>query len=276
MRKLFFFLLIMSAVSSLSAQQKIWLDKSFKWTNDSTHAFRYAIVSESENKLIQVEEFTLDGQKTASSYYLKYVKDPHMRIREGIHTYYYPNGKDSLIQVYRNNKIEGQSTTYYPDGSIHFTKSYKDGYLDGEFVQYYADGKLRRKEYYLKGRCTRGELYAEDGRELEHEPYQVMPQFPGGQNKFMDVVAQTLQYPKLAAQQKLEGNVLIRFFVDTDGKMKYPYIVKESYPELNEEAMRTFNEIAAAYTWMPARRDGEVIRIKYTVPVVFKIPQKLK
>lgn len=74
--------------------------------------------------------------------FLRIQKQSLQRIREGLHTSFYANGKDSPTEVYRDNRLEGQTMVYYPDGAIHLARSYSDGKLDGTLLQYYPDGKL--------------------------------------------------------------------------------------------------------------------------------------
>ena len=83
-------------------------------------------------------------ERRMSGIFSEYKSNPRKRIREGLHTSFYANGKDSLTEVYRDNRLEGQTMVYYPDGAIHLARSYSDGKLDGTLLQYYPDGKLRR------------------------------------------------------------------------------------------------------------------------------------
>lgn len=273
MKILFSIFLFIFSVLSVTAQEKVWLDKSANWVIDSTEAVRYAIVTKEEPEKIKVEEYTLDGIKKSIGHYSKYTGSRHERVRMGVYTQLYPNGKDSVVYLYRNNAKEGQSKTYFPDGSTHFIKSYRNGDLNGYFMQYYPDGKLRRKEYYSKGECTKGKLYAEDGSKLKHEPYIVPPQFKDGIEALTHLVAFTMEYPKQAERNKIKGRVIIGFYIDTEGNMKDPFFIRKVDPLLDAEAMRTIKHIANSYKWIPGRRDGQPIQARFSMPINFILPQ---
>ena len=119
MKGLILIFVLLSGISSAIAQEKLWLDKNYQWTDDSIQAVKYALVSKINKKCIKVEEYALEGQKKDVWHFSEYKSNPRKRIREGLHTSFYANGKDSLTEVYRDNRLEGQTMVYYPDGAIH-------------------------------------------------------------------------------------------------------------------------------------------------------------
>lgn len=135
MKGLILIFVLLSGISSAIAQEKLWLDKNYQWTDDSIQAVKYALVSKINKKCIKVEEYALEGQKKDVWHFSEYKSNPRKRIREGLHTSFYANGKDSLTEVYRDNRLEGQTMVYYPDGAIHLARSYSDGKLDGTLLQ---------------------------------------------------------------------------------------------------------------------------------------------
>ena len=201
MKGLILIFVLLSGISSAIAQEKLWLDKNYQWTDDSIQAVRYALVSKINKKCIKVEEYALEGQKKDVWHFSEYKSNPRKRIREGLHTSFYANGKDSLTEVYRDNRLEGQTMVYYPDGAIHLARSYSDGKLDGTLLQYYPDGKLRRKEHYSENQCTDGKMFDKHGTEMAHQPYFVFPSFPGGIENLMKLVANVTKYPEDAWKQ---------------------------------------------------------------------------
>ena len=241
MKGLILIFVLLSGISSAIAQEKLWLDKNYQWTDDSIQAVKYALVSKINKKCIKVEE--------------------------------YANGKDSLTEVYRDNRLEGQTMVYYPDGAIHLARSYSDGKLDGTLLQYYPDGKLRREEHYSENQCTGGKMFDEHGTEMEHQPYFVFPSFPGGIENLMKLVANVTKYPEDAWKQKAEGRVILRFVVDEEGKMTHPKILQSVRYDIDKEAIRAFEAIADVYRWSPGYQDGEAKRVKFTIPLYFRIPK---
>mgnify|MGYP003192695996 CR=1 FL=1 len=250
MKGLILIFVLLSGISSAIAQEKLWLDKNYQWTDDSIQAVKYALVSKINKKCIKVEEYALEGQKKDVWHFSEYKSNPRKRIREGLHTSFYANGKDSLTEVYRDNRLEGQTMVYYPDGAIHLARSYSDGKLDGTLLQYYPDGKLRREEHYSENQCTGGKMFDEHGTEMEHQPYFMFPSFPGGIENLMKLVA----------------NV-------TKGKMTHPQILQSVRYDIDKEAIRAFEAIADVYRWSPGYQDGEAKRVKFTIPLYFRIPK---
>lgn len=249
MKGLILIFVLLSGISSAIAQEKLWLDKNYQWTDDSIQAVKYALVSKINKKCIKVEEYALEGQKKDVWHFSEYKSNPRKRIREGLHTSFYANGKDSLTEVYRDNRLEGQTMVYYPDGAIHLARSYSDGKLDGTLLQYYPDGKLRREEHYSENQCT------------------------GGIENLMKLVANVTKYPEDAWKQKAEGRVILRFVVDEEGKMTHPQILQSVRYDIDKEAIRAFEAIADVYRWSPGYQDGEAKRVKFTIPLYFRIPK---
>lgn len=271
MRGLVLILVFSSGIALAQAQERIWLNKKFEWVADSTQATRYAIVSKTEKDLIKVEEFTPDGQKKEIWHFSKYGKTSRKRTKEGLHTTFYASGKDSLVEVFKANRREGQAMVYYPDGSTRFAKSFKNGRLNGRFLQYYPNGKLRREESYSDGSCIGGKLFSEDGNKLEHQPYWVSPEFQGGIENLRTLVANVVKYPKEALKKRTEGLTVIQFIVGEDGSMLSPKIIKPVSQDIDKEALRAFTAIAMAYKWTPGYQDGKAQRIKFTIPLNFRL-----
>lgn len=96
MKGLILIFVLLSGISSAIAQEKLWLDKNYQWTDDSIQAVRYALVSKINKKCIKVEEYALEGQKKDVWHFSEYKSNPRKRIREGLHTSFYANGKETI------------------------------------------------------------------------------------------------------------------------------------------------------------------------------------
>lgn len=258
--------------STLSAQKTVYLDKYANWVTDKEKAVEYAVITEEGKKQVKVEFYTLDGSLKGVGNYSKYTENPRERVRNGLSTYLYANGKDSLVSNFEENRLMGQRTVYYPDGTPKQIATYKEGRRDGKFVGYYPDGKLRREETYEAGKCTGGRLLAVDGSELPFEAYEIPPSFPGGQEELLSVLKRFTKYPKEASARKIEGRVIIQFVIDKDGSMVNPQVVKSAHPLLDQAAINTIEAIALMYKWTPGKQDGKLKRVKFTIPVVFRLP----
>ncbi len=95
-----------------------------------------------------------------------------------------------------------------------------------------------------------------------------MPVFPGGAVAMMDFFMKNMKYPKDAMEAKQEGRVIAQFVVEKDGSISGSHIVKSVSPSLDAEALRIVN---AMPNWTPGRQNGKPVRVKYTVPLSFKL-----
>ena len=95
-----------------------------------------------------------------------------------------------------------------------------------------------------------------------------MPVYPGGMPAMMDFFNKNMKYPKEAFDAKQEGRVIAQFVVEKDGSITDAHIVKSVSPALNAEALRIVN---AMPNWTPGRQNGKPVRVKYTVPLSFKL-----
>ena len=76
MKGLILIFVLLSGISSAIAQEKLWLDKNYQWTDDSIQAVRYALVSKINKKCIKVEEYALEGQKKDVWHFSEYKSNP--------------------------------------------------------------------------------------------------------------------------------------------------------------------------------------------------------
>lgn len=97
---------------------------------------------------------------------------------------------------------------------------------------------------------------------------EVMPEFPGGNKAMMSYLAENIKYPKEAENAGMQGRVIVQFVVNTDGGIEDAKVVRAVDPLLDKEAIRVIN---AMPKWKPGMQDGKEVRVKYTVPIVFRL-----
>ena len=103
-----------------------------------------------------------------------------------------------------------------------------------------------------------------DPRYLELDEH---PTFKGGgPNNFASWVAAHVRYPKDAKEAGVEGTVMVCFVVDKDGSISDAHVHESTHPLLDAEAIRV---VMNSPKWKPAMKDGEPVRVSYTMPVVF-------
>lgn len=95
-----------------------------------------------------------------------------------------------------------------------------------------------------------------------------MPSFPGGQGALMQWLASNMKYPVIAAENGVQGRVIVQFVVEKDGKVTDVHVAKSVDPSLDKEAARV---VGAMPKWIPGKQNGSAVRVKYTVPVTFKL-----
>lgn len=253
---------------SLSAQKKFYLDRDGEFVAQEK-ASQYAIQTEESKESIRVDFYSLANVLRKRQYFTVFNKNN--RIKNGPATYFYPDGSDSLTYVCVDSKIVGQRVEFFPSGEKRVVCNYVDGLLHGLLFQYYLDGNLRRKEQYLKGKCVHGQLFDESGNELPFEPYYVAPEIPGGAKTLMEFLSKNIKYPINAMRQNRQGRVLIDFIVEKDGSLSNPKISKSIDSDLDIEALRVVKKLGETYKWIPATLDGKPQRVRFTLPVVFRL-----
>ena len=110
-----------------------------------------------------------------------------------------------------------------------------------------------------------------EGTPVEETVYDVveeMPQFPGGPSALFEYLSNNLQYPVVAEENGVQGRVIVTFIVEKDGSISNAKVVKAVDPSLDKEAIRLVESMP---NWIPGKQNGEPVRVKYTVPVTFRL-----
>ena len=94
------------------------------------------------------------------------------------------------------------------------------------------------------------------------------PEFPGGTEALLKYLREHIKYPPICRENNIQGRVLVSFVVNKDGSIVEPEIVKGVNPSLDKEALRV---IAGMPNWKPGKQRGKEVRVKFTVPVNFRL-----
>ena len=95
-----------------------------------------------------------------------------------------------------------------------------------------------------------------------------MPQFPGGEAALMKFLQTHINYPPMAAENNVQGRVVVQFVVDKTGKVGEVKIVRSVDKDLDKEAARV---CASLPKFIPGRQNGQAVPVWYTLPVTFKL-----
>ena len=106
------------------------------------------------------------------------------------------------------------------------------------------------------------------------EVVESMPEFPGGgMTAMMQFLSKNIKYPVNAQKNGTQGRVTVQFIVNIDGSISNIGIIRGVDPELDGEAVRV---ISTMPNWKPGTQKGKPVRVKYTVPVMFRLPDEDK
>ena len=95
-----------------------------------------------------------------------------------------------------------------------------------------------------------------------------MPQFPGGSSALFEYLSKNIKYPVVAEENGVQGRVVVTFVVERDGSITDVKVVKSVDPSLDKEAQRVVKSMPH---WIPGKQNGSAVRVKYTVPVTFRL-----
>ena len=193
---------------------------------------------------------------------------------------YYQGGVfDHEICKYPNGKISKTTTPI-----IH--NSYKEIYFyengNKKLVNYfYLDGPIEKIEckYNLLGKkvsCDTSFNIAlvEDAILVIPDPIEpayVVEQsaeFPGGEVEMYKYISQRVKYPEIAKDLGISGTVYTTFTIETDGSVSNINILRSPHSSLSDESIRVLKLMPK---WTPGRINGKPVRVKYNVPIKFKL-----
>ena len=118
------------------------------------------------------------------------------------------------------------------------------------------------------------EIVVEAPVEPEAKPEQIfksveqMPQFPGGDEALLKYLSSHINYPPMAAENNIQGRVVVQFVVDKTGKVGEVKIARSVDKELDNEAVRVCKSLPK---FTPGRQNGQPVAVWYTLPVTFKL-----
>lgn len=109
----------------------------------------------------------------------------------------------------------------------------------------------------------------EEEEEVIFVVVETMPEFPGGQQALFKYLSDNVKYPVIAQENGIQGRVICQFVVNKDGAIVDVEVVRSGGdPSLDKEAVRVIKSMP---NWKPGKQRGKAVRVKYTVPVNFKL-----
>ncbi|WP_300798429.1 energy transducer TonB [uncultured Alistipes sp.] len=98
---------------------------------------------------------------------------------------------------------------------------------------------------------------------------ETMPSFQGGDlNTFRNWVQQNVKFPQIALENGIQGRVVLSFVIEKDGRLTNIQVLQTPDRSLSEEAIRVLSK---SPKWSPGKQRNQVVRVKYTLPVDFRV-----
>jgi len=95
-----------------------------------------------------------------------------------------------------------------------------------------------------------------------------MPAYPGGMEALNNYIMKNIKYPPKAAENGIQGRVIVTFVITKEGKMTKAKVKKSIDPLLDAEALRV---VKTMHKWIPGRQNGKVVNVQFTIPVTFRL-----
>ena len=95
-----------------------------------------------------------------------------------------------------------------------------------------------------------------------------MPQFPGGEAELLKYIASHIKYPTMAAENNIQGRVVVKFVVNKNGKVGDVVVLRGKDPDLDKEAVRVVKTLP---DFIPGKMNSQAVSVWYTLPINFKL-----
>jgi len=107
-----------------------------------------------------------------------------------------------------------------------------------------------------------------DDNEKVFDVVEQMPSFPGGPQALFEYLSNNIHYPDAAKENGIQGRVIVTLVVERDGSPTGVTVVRSVDPSLDKEAIRVIRNMPR---WNPGKQNGSTVRVKYMIPVTFKL-----
>lgn len=94
------------------------------------------------------------------------------------------------------------------------------------------------------------------------------PEFPGGAKALQKFIADKIIYPQMAIDNGDQGVVYVQMIIEPDGRITNAHILRGVSIDIDVEAMRV---VKGMPKWIPAEVDGKRVRVRYNLPINFRL-----
>lgn len=202
-----------------------------------------------------------DGTKKFERYYEEY-KDPLSRSPQKSHivNFWNPQGVQTVING------NGSFEEVLDNGTV-LKGTMFEAKKDSIWSSVSKKGRKIYVEKYDKGTLLTGTSWDEDGTQYSYKKVHVNPELEGGRKKLVEIIQKHFKVPKYASENGIGGLMIVRFDIDTLGKIKNIQMKKKLCEPCDKMAMDVVKKLKS---WKPAVKRGKKIEIKYSLPLVIK------
>ncbi len=204
---------------------------------------------------------------------------------------YYDNLKVKEENEYMNGKLHGEYKSYFKNGNIDRIVNYVDGKKDGVLTTYDTSGTLKNEIIFkngivtdvVKGDTSNIKIFYSNEYGYYYKRADEMPRFPGCENmigkldikekkmcsqkKMLQFIYRSLRSPKIARELGIQGLTLVQFLVDEEGNISKVNCIRGISKSLKQASIDVIKKMPK---WIPAKQDGEPVKVLYTIPIKFK------
>ena len=100
----------------------------------------------------------------------------------------------------------------------------------------------------------------------DDQPFLIAETMPSFQGR--NWVQQNVKFPQIALENGIQGRVVLSFVIEKDGRLTNIQVLQTPDRSLSEEAIRVLSK---SPKWSPGKQRNQVVRVKYTLPVDFRV-----
>lgn len=94
------------------------------------------------------------------------------------------------------------------------------------------------------------------------------PEFPGGESELLKFINRNIQYPTIARENGITGQVVLTFVVSADGSIDKVKVLRDIGGGCAEEAIRMVNKMPK---WIPGKQNGREVNVEFNLPINFEL-----
>lgn len=178
----------------------------------------------------------------------------------------------SAMDLLRPDKVSGL-TAEMQTAKVKVTDSDNTGSVATELAAHSSQAKKKSSKKLRT--VSKGTIKTNDPSKViayenvSDEDLDVYPAYPGGDMALVNHCLRNMVYPAEAFVNKIQGDVIVSFIVDTDGSITDVKVANPVHPALDAEAVRVVKTIPKKFS--PGKKDGKAVKTTINLPVKFKL-----